>query len=561
MEVVVQRESYVHGNSGAPLIGKTIGALLDEVAAIDGSREALVVAHQKIRWTYSELKARSDAFASGLLALGLEPGDRVGIWAPNCAEWTVAQFATAKAGLILVNINPAYRLGELEHALRAVGCRALITATRFKTSDYIAMIRELVPELKDGSGELMSTRLPELRYVISIAGKHDGCLAFDWVSERGKQVGNGRLDAVSSNVQMDDAVNIQFTSGTTGLPKGATLSHHNLINNAFFVGEATGIESGSRVCIPVPLYHCFGMVMGNLGCVTHAATMVYPSESFDPLRTLEAVEAERCDVLYGVPTMFIAQLNHPEFARFDLSSLRRGIMAGAPCPIEVMKEVASTMHMSEITIAYGMTETSPVSFQSSREDPLELRVSTVGRIQPHLEVKIVNRQGQVVPRGEVGELCTRGYSVMLGYWNDEARTKDAIDSAGWMHTGDLATIDEDGYCRIVGRIKDMVIRGGENIYPREVEEYLYQHPDIQDVQVFGVPDTKYGEEICAWIIAKAGVTLDEEAVRKFCQDRISHYKIPRHIRFVESFPSTVTGKVQKFAMREAMVQELARDQS
>ncbi|WP_197087471.1 AMP-binding protein [Bradyrhizobium sp. LTSP857] len=559
--MVVQRESYVHGNSGAPLIGKTIGALLDEVAAIDGSREALVVAHQKIRWTYSELKARSDAFASGLLALGLEPGDRVGIWAPNCAEWTVAQFATAKAGLILVNINPAYRLGELEHALRAVGCRALITATRFKTSDYIAMIRELVPELKDGSGELMSTRLPELRYVISIAGKHDGCLAFDWVSERGKQVGNGRLDAVSSNVQMDDAVNIQFTSGTTGLPKGATLSHHNLINNAFFVGEATGIESGSRVCIPVPLYHCFGMVMGNLGCVTHAATMVYPSESFDPLRTLEAVEAERCDVLYGVPTMFIAQLNHPEFARFDLSSLRRGIMAGAPCPIEVMKEVASTMHMSEITIAYGMTETSPVSFQSSREDPLELRVSTVGRIQPHLEVKIVNRQGQVVPRGEVGELCTRGYSVMLGYWNDEARTKDAIDSAGWMHTGDLATIDEDGYCRIVGRIKDMVIRGGENIYPREVEEYLYQHPDIQDVQVFGVPDTKYGEEICAWIIAKAGVTLDEEAVRKFCQDRISHYKIPRHIRFVESFPSTVTGKVQKFAMREAMVQELARDQS
>lgn len=557
----MQRESYVHGNSGAPLIGKTIGALLDEVAAIDGSREALVVAHQKIRWTYSELKARSDAFASGLLALGLEPGDRVGIWAPNCAEWTVAQFATAKAGLILVNINPAYRLGELEHALRAVGCRALITATRFKTSDYIAMIRELVPELKDGSGELMSTRLPELRYVISIAGKHDGCLAFDWVSERGKQVGNGRLDAVSSNVQMDDAVNIQFTSGTTGLPKGATLSHHNLINNAFFVGEATGIESGSRVCIPVPLYHCFGMVMGNLGCVTHAATMVYPSESFDPLRTLEAVEAERCDVLYGVPTMFIAQLNHPEFARFDLSSLRRGIMAGAPCPIEVMKEVASTMHMSEITIAYGMTETSPVSFQSSREDPLELRVSTVGRIQPHLEVKIVNRQGQVVPRGEVGELCTRGYSVMLGYWNDEARTKDAIDSAGWMHTGDLATIDEDGYCRIVGRIKDMVIRGGENIYPREVEEYLYQHPDIQDVQVFGVPDTKYGEEICAWIIAKAGVTLDEEAVRKFCQDRISHYKIPRHIRFVESFPSTVTGKVQKFAMREAMVQELARDQS
>jgi fatty-acyl-CoA synthase len=555
----VPRESYVHGNSGPPLIGKTIGALLDEVSATDGSREALVVAHQRIRWTYSELRSRSDAFASGLLALGLEPGDRVGIWAPNCAEWTIAQFATAKAGLILVNINPAYRVSELEHVLRTVGCRALITAARFKSSDYIAMIREIIPELGGGFGELKSARLPELRYVISTAGKHDGCLAFDWISERGKQVGNRRLDAVAATVQMDDAVNIQFTSGTTGLPKGATLSHHNLINNAFFVGEATGIEPGSRVCIPVPLYHCFGMVMGNLGCVTHAATMVYPSEAFDPLKTLETIAAERCDVLYGVPTMFIAQLNHPEFSCFDLSSLRRGIMAGAPCPIEVMKEVASTMHMSEITIAYGMTETSPVSFQSSRDDPLELRVSTVGRIQPHLEVKIVDRQGRIVPRGEAGELCTRGYSVMLGYWNDEVRTSEAIDAAGWMHTGDLATIDDDGYCRIVGRIKDMVIRGGENIYPREVEEYLYRHPNIQDVQVFGVPDAKYGEELCAWIVAKTGAALDEEAVRKFCRDRISHYKIPRHIRFVESFPSTVTGKVQKFAMREAMIAEFSRE--
>jgi fatty-acyl-CoA synthase len=558
-EVFVLRESYVHGNSGPPLIGKTIGALLDEVSAADGAREALVVAHQKIRWTYAELKSRSDAFASGLLALGLEPGDRVGIWSPNCAEWALAQFATAKAGLILVNINPAYRLSELEHVLRTVGCRVLITAARFKTSDYIAMIRELVPELGNGgSGELQCSRLPELRLVISIAGKHAGCLSFDWILESGERAGNKRLESVSRAIQVDDAVNIQFTSGTTGLPKGATLSHHNLINNAFFVGEATGIEPGSRVCIPVPLYHCFGMVMGNLGCVTHAATMVYPSESFDPLRTLEAIEAERCDVLYGVPTMFIAQLNHPEFPRFDLSSLRRGIMAGAPCPIEVMKEVASVMHMGEITIAYGMTETSPVSFQSSRDDPLKLRVSTVGRIQPHLEVKIVDRQGRVVPRGESGELCTRGYSVMLGYWNDEARTKEAIDPAGWMHTGDLATIDEDGYCRIVGRIKDMVIRGGENIYPREVEEYLYRHPDIRDVQVFGVPDTKYGEELCAWIISKAGATLDEESIRTFCQDRISHYKIPRHIRFVEGFPSTVTGKVQKFAMREAMIEEFSR---
>ncbi|WP_426408485.1 AMP-binding protein [Bradyrhizobium ganzhouense] len=551
------RDSYVHGYRGPALIGKTIGALLDDVSVSEGEREALVVAHQRIRWTYSELKSRSDAFASGLLSLGLAPGDRVGIWSPNCAEWVIAQFATAKAGLILVNINPAYRLSELEHVLRAVGCRALITAARFKTSDYIAMIRELVPEIANGSGELNSARLPELQYVISIGGKHHGCLSFDWVSERGKQAGYARLEAVAATVQMDDAVNIQFTSGTTGLPKGATLSHHNLINNAFFVGEATGVEPGSRVCIPVPLYHCFGMVMGNLGCVTHAATMVYPSEAFEPLKTLETVEAERCDVLYGVPTMFIAQLNHPEFKRFDLSSLRRGIMAGAPCPIEVMKEVASAMHMGEVTIAYGMTETSPVSFQSGRDDPLDLRVSTVGRVQPHLEVKIVDREGRIVPRGAAGELCTRGYSVMLGYWNDEVRTREAIDSAGWMHTGDLATIDDDGYCRIVGRIKDMVIRGGENIYPREVEEYLYQHPDIQDVQVFGVPDAKYGEELCAWIIAKAGASLDEVSVRRFCQDRISHYKIPRYIRLVESFPSTVTGKVQKFAMREVMIEEFA----
>jgi fatty-acyl-CoA synthase len=555
--MVVQCDSYVHGNSEPPLIGKTIGAFLDDVTATDGSRLALVVTHQNVRWTYSELKQRSDTFAKGLLALGLQPGDRVGIWAPNCSEWAVAQFATAKAGLILVNINPAYRLGELEHVLHTVGCRALITAARFKTSDYIAMIRELVPELGDGADELRSSRLPELRYVITLSDGHAGCVAFESILARGKEVPSERLASISAAIQMDDPANIQFTSGTTGLPKGATLSHHNLINNAFFVGEATGIAPGSRVCIPVPLYHCFGMVMGNLGCVTHAATMVYPSEWFDPLKALEAIEAERCDVLYGVPTMFIAELNHPEFSRFDVSSLRRGIMAGAPCPIEVMKEVASTMHMSEVTIAYGMTETSPVSFQSSRDDPLELRVSTVGRIQPHLEVKIVDRDGRVVPRGEAGELCTRGYSVMLGYWNDEVRTREAVDSAGWMHTGDLATIDNEGYCRIVGRIKDMVIRGGENIYPREVEEYLYKHPDIRDVQVFGVPDAKFGEELCAWIVLRAGAAPDENAIRRFCQDRISHYKVPRYIRFVESFPSTVTGKVQKFAMREAMMKEFA----
>jgi fatty-acyl-CoA synthase len=552
-------ESYVHGNSGAPLIGGTIGAFLEGVATTDGARDALIVPHQGVRWSYGELLARSDAFAAGLLSLGLEPGDRVGVWAPNCAEWTVAQFATARSGLILVTINPAYRVAELEHVLRTVECRALVTATHFRSSDYLAMLRELAPELDAGSEELASVRLPALRRIITIGeGAYAGCIPFAAVAARATQATRDRLKSVAAAVQMDDAVNIQFTSGTTGLPKGATLSHHNLLNNGFFVGEATGIAPGSRVCIPVPLYHCFGMVMGNLGCLTHAAAMVYPSESFDPAATLRAVQDERCDVLYGVPTMFIAMLNQTDFDQYGISSLRRGIMAGAPCPIEVMKEVASKMHMGEITIAYGMTETSPVSFQSSRDDPLELRVSTVGRIQPHIEVKIIDDEGRIVPRGTPGQLCTRGYSVMLGYWNDEARTKEAIDGAGWMHTGDLAIIDNDGYCRIVGRIKDMVIRGGENIYPREIEEFLYGHPDIQDVQVVGVPDAKYGEEICAWIVLRRGAVPDEDGVRAFCRARIAHYKIPRYVKFVDSFPSTVTGKVQKFAMRQAMIEELDR---
>jgi fatty-acyl-CoA synthase len=412
------RSSYVHGNSGAPLIGATIGGFLQTVAASHGAQEALIVPEQGIRWTYAELLERSDAFAAGLLSLGLKPGDRVGIWAPNCAEWTVAQFATARAGLILVTINPAYRTSELEHALKIVACSALIAATRFRGSDYIAMLRELMPEL-DAGAELVSVRLPALRRVITLGDSvHAGCMPFAAVAARATQADREALELAAAGIQMDDPVNIQFTSGTTGLPKGATLSHHNLLNNGFFVGEATGIEPGSRVCIPVPLYHCFGMVMGNLGCLTHRATMVYPSESFDPASALRAIEAFRCDVLYGVPTMFIAILNQADFASHDLSSLRRGIMAGAPCPIEVMREVVAKMNISEITIAYGMTETSPVSFQSSRDDPLELRVSTVGRIQPHLEVKIVDALGKVVPRGEAGELCTRGYSVMLGYWND-----------------------------------------------------------------------------------------------------------------------------------------------
>jgi fatty-acyl-CoA synthase len=552
-------ESYVHGNCGAPLIGSTISAFLEGVAATDGARDALVVPHQRIRWSYAELLARSDAFAAGLLSLGLEPGDRVGVWAPNCAEWTVAQFATARAGLILVTINPAYRVTELDHVLRTVECRALVTATHFRTSDYLSMLRELAPELDAGFDELVSARLPALRRVITIGqGAHAGCIAFPAVAARATQATHDRLRSIAAAIQMDHAVNIQFTSGTTGLPKGATLSHHNLLNNGFFVGAATGIEPGSHVCIPVPLYHCFGMVMGNLGCLTHAAAMVYPSESFEPVATLQTVQQVRCDVLYGVPTMFIAMLNHADFDRYDLSVLRRGIMAGAPCPIEVMKEIASKMHMGEITIAYGLTETSPVSFQSSRDDPLELRVSTVGRILPHLEVKIIDGEGRILPRGEPGQLCTRGYSVMLGYWNDDVRTREAIDRAGWMHTGDLATIDNHGYCRIVGRIKDMVIRGGENVYPREIEEFLYGHPDVQDVQVIGVPDAKYGEEICAWIVRRRDAALDEDGVRAFCRDRIAHYKIPRYVKFVDGFPSTVTGKVQKFAMRQAMIEEFDR---
>jgi fatty-acyl-CoA synthase len=535
--------SYVHGASTQPLIGKTIGRAFDETCAAHPAGTALIVRHQGVRWSWAELKARVDAFAAGLLDLGLEPGDRIGVWAPNGWEWTVTQFATAKAGLVLVNINPAYRLSEAEYALNKVGCRALVTAVRHKTSEYLEMVRSLRP------------RLPKLEQVITTGeDRHDGTLAFADVL--GRTADRARLDEVAARLQFDEPINIQFTSGTTGFPKGATLSHHNILNNGFFVGAAIGLQAGEKVCIPVPLYHCFGMVMGNLACVSHAATMVYPAEAFEPKAVLDAVEQERCAALYGVPTMFIAALGHPEFDRFDLTSLRTGIMAGSPCPIEVMKQVIARMHMPEVTIAYGMTETSPVSFQSGTDDTLERRVSTVGRIQPHLEVKIVDADGRITRRGEPGELCTRGYSVMLGYWDDAEKTAEAIDAAGWMHTGDLATIDDDGFCNIVGRIKDMVIRGGENIYPREIEEFLYRHPQVQDVQVVGVPDPKYGEELCAWIVPKPGAALDAEAVRDFCRGQIAHYKIPRHIRFVEGFPTTVTGKVQKFAMREAMIAEL-----
>ena len=551
--------SYAHGAGGPPLIGRTIGAFFDEAAAAHAERLALIVRHQDIRWTYGELKARVDALAAGFVALGLRPGERIGIWAPNCAEWTLTQFATAKAGLILVNINPAYRVSELDYALNKVGCRALVLARAHKTSLYLDMLRDLAPELDAARpGALDAARLPHLKTVILIGTEEaPGCHAFADVAALGGPAEAARLAELADALQFDDPINIQFTSGTTGFPKGATLSHHNILNNGFFVGEAIRLRPGEKLCIPVPLYHCFGMVMGNLGCLTHGATMVYPSEGFDPLAVLETVETERCAALYGVPTMFIAALGHPDFARFDLSSLRTGIMAGSPCPVEVMKRVIADMHMREVTIAYGMTETSPVSLQSAVDDSLELRVSTVGRVQPHLEVKIVDpATGRIVPRGQPGELCTRGYSVMLGYWDDADRTGEAIDAAGWMHTGDLATMNEAGYGNIVGRIKDMVIRGGENIYPREIEEFLYRHPAVQDVQVIGVPDARYGEELAAWIVLKPGTALTAAEVQAFCRGQIAHYKVPRHVRFVEAFPTTVTGKVQKFLMRETMIADL-----
>lgn len=550
--------SYVHGASDISLLGDTIGAHFDQAVRRWPHAEALVVRHQNIRWTYSELQRHVDAFAAGLLALGLEPGDRVGIWSPNNAPWVIAQLATAKAGLILVNINPAYRLAELEYVLNKVGCTALITAAAFKSSDYVGMLRHLAPELETcNAGALHASRLPDLRTVICLdEGSYAGMFRFADIRHMAGDAEHRRLEQLADLLQFDDPINIQFTSGTTGAPKGATLTHHNILNNGFFVGAAMRLTEHDRVCIPVPLYHCFGMVLGNLACITHGAAMIFPAEAFEPLSVLETVAVERCTALYGVPTMFIAELDHPDFKRFDLTSLRTGIMAGAPCPIEVMKRVNQEMHMDQVTIAYGMTETSPVSFQSAVDDPLERRVSTVGRIHPHVEVKIVDAAGRIVPPGVPGELLTRGYCVMQGYWNDPERTAEAIDAAGWMHTGDLATLDAEGYCNIVGRIKDMVIRGGENVYPREVEEYLYRYPKIQDVQVFGVPDRRFGEELCAWIMLRDGEQATPEDIQGFCRDQIAHYKIPRYIKFVTAFPMTVTGKIQKFVMREQMIAEL-----
>ena len=568
--------SYVHGASSTPFLDTTIGRAFDLAAERYQEREALVVRHQSIRWTYAELHERVNRCASGLLSLSLEPGDRVGIWSPNRAEWTVTQFATAKAGLILVNINPAYRLSELEYALNKVGCRALVTASSFKDSDYIGMLRELVPELDDVEsaapqseaepgapqaeaklGALKSERFPSLEFVIHLGSDNEkGMIRFQDLMEAGTPEDERRLNAIADTLQFDDPINIQFTSGTTGLPKGATLTHHNILNNGHFVGEVLELTREDRICIPVPLYHCFGMVLGNLTAITHGATMVYPSEGFEAEAVLAAVSEERCTTLYGVPTMFIAELEHPDFGSYDLSSLRTGIMAGSSCPIEVMKRVTSEMHMDEVGIAYGMTETSPASFQTAPDDSLERRVGTVGSIHPHVEVKIVDADGRIVPCGEPGELLTRGYLVMLGYWGDADRTAEAVDAAGWMHTGDLATIDAEGYCNIVGRIKDMIIRGGENVYPREVEEFLYGHPDIEDVQIIGVPDERFGEQLCAWIKLRDGTSVTTEQIQDFCKGQIAHFKIPHYVKFVDSFPMTVTGKVQKFLMREQMMQEL-----
>ncbi|NWG91840.1 MAG: AMP-binding protein [Parvularculaceae bacterium] len=539
-------ESYVCGVSDAPLVYQTIGETLDEAVRRHPDRPALIVRRQNVRLTYAELAAAVEDFAAGLLALGLKPGERIGIWSPNNAEWVIAQFATARLGLILVNINPAYRAAELEYVLNKVEARALILARHFKTSDYVAMARAL-----DGE-------LPHLEEKIVISDETvEGFRRFSDVAAAATPALRADLRDIAARLSPDDPINIQFTSGTTGFPKGATLTHHNIVNNGRFVAARQRFTEEDRLCIPVPLYHCFGMVMGVLGCVTHGAAMVFPDEAFEPQSVLDAVEAERCTALYGVPTMFIAELDHPSFKGRDLSSLRTGVMAGAPCPVEVMRRVIADMHMREVTICYGMTETSPVSFQSMPDDDLEKRVSTVGRIHPFVEVKIVDAEGKIAPRGAQGELLTRGYSVMRGYWGDPDKTREAVDEAGWMHTGDLAVLDGEGYCRITGRVKDMIIRGGENVYPREIEEFLYKHPAVQDVQVFGVPDAKYGEEICAWIRVRAGAAVVEDEIRAFCKDRIAHYKVPRYIRFVDDYPMTVTGKVQKFVMREAMTKELS----
>jgi fatty-acyl-CoA synthase len=535
--------SYANGTSTVPLLGETIGANLERTVGRFGDNDALVSVHQKLRYTYTEFNDAVDLVARGLLARGLQVGDRIGMWSPNYAEWALVQYATAKIGVILVNINPAYRVHELTYALNQSGCRMLIAAPNFKTSDYRAMVEET------------RSQLNSLETTIFLFSPEWDALVSD-----AQSVPVDSLRNRSAQLQFDDPINIQYTSGTTGFPKGATLSHHNILNNGFFVGEGCNYTEHDRICVPVPLYHCFGMVMGNLGATTHGACIVYPEAAFDAAATLRSIQLERCTSLYGVPTMFIAQLAHPDFATTDFSSLRTGLMAGSPCPVEVMKQVTAQMHMPEVGIAYGMTETSPVSTQTATDDTLDRRTGTVGQAMPHVEIKVIDPDtGRVVPRGTTGEFCTRGYSVMLGYWNQPEKTAEAIDASGWMHTGDLAVIDDDGYANIVGRIKDMIIRGGENVYPREVEEFLYTHPAVADVQVIGVPDLKFGEEIMAWVKLNDSVdpaTVTGESIKDFCRGKIAHYKVPRYVKFTNEFPMTVTGKIRKVEMRESSIIEL-----
>ncbi|MDP9012197.1 MAG: AMP-binding protein [Pseudomonadota bacterium] len=550
--------SFVSGTSDRPLIYQTVDGVLKAAALGWPDRLALAAPFQSRRYSFAEFDAQVEQVARGMMGCGLEPGERIGIWAPNCAEWVLTMFAAARAGLILVNINPAYRQTELEFALRLVGCRALVFAPRFKTSDYGAMLRSVMPELFGGlPGRLECAAFPELRLLVQLGMEPmGGALSFDELIAAGQHVDAAATASIEKTLDADQVFNIQFTSGTTGTPKGATLTHFNIVNNGYFVGEGMRLGADDRLCIPVPLYHCFGMVLGVLAAMTHGAASVLSGDGFEPLAVLDTVAKERCTALHGVPTMFIAELEHPRFGEFDLSSLRTGIMAGAPCPIAVMRRVVDEMHMPEVTICYGMTETSPVSFQTQPDDPLERRVGTVGRVHPHVQVKVIDEAGRVTPRGTPGELLTRGYSVMRGYWDDAQRTRDVIDTGGWMHTGDLGVIDEEGYCNIVGRVKDMIIRGGENVSPREIEEFLYRHPAVFDVAVVGVPDAKYGEAVCACIRLRGGMSITEEEIREFCRGQIAHYKVPRYVRFVDGFPLTISGKVQKYLIREQMRSEL-----
>ena len=543
------------------LLGITIGDMLDRTVAEHGANEALVARHQGIRWTYAEFGQRVDALARAFMALGVVRGERVGIWSTNRAEWTLTQFATSKLGAILVNVNPSYQSAELEYALNQSGCRYLVMTDVFKTTNYNEILENVAPEIRSGTpGALNLARLPELKVVITLGKPRAGMFTFEDLLTRSNEVSADALATQQASLGFDDPINIQYTSGTTGFPKGATLSHHNILNNGYFVARLMNFSHRDRLVIPVPLYHCFGMVMGNLGCVSHGATMIYPEQAFDAEAVLHAVQEERATALYGVPTMFIAELALPNFAQFDLATLRTGIMAGAPCPVEVMRKVQSLMNMREVAIGYGMTETSPVSTQTRIGTPLDKQVSTVGQVHPHVEIKVVDAEtGQTVPRGTLGEFCTRGYSVMLGYWNNEAATQSSVDGSHWMHTGDLAVMDAEGYVNIAGRIKDMIIRGGENVYPREIEEFLYRHPKIKEVQVIGVPDAKFGEELMAWIQPAPGSELTEAEVKAFCQGQIARYKVPRYVKFVDSFPMTVTGKIQKFVMRQQSIEELGLD--